>query len=197
MAASFCENYGYSHFEIRSLSAQTFDCGKYGKGFDCGKYGKGFVSIDGDVLGFQCNMKHLNELTEQSTVAYHLHTIWLNDCSYSTDTCGSDYTGLHYDPTFKCGGASEARDDVECEDVEYMCDSFETCEVGDLSGKYGKLELENGRAKKNVGGDTAPALVEHYLEDNGNRDPALFSSIVFHEGVGGARILCCSISELN
>lgn len=146
-------------------------------------------------MRFKCNLKGVDELTEQSELSYSLHTIWTNtEEDYSTFMCSSEYTGLHYDPTLQCGPASEARGLGVC-DTAYVCDSFETCEVGDLSGKWGMLEIEsNGRVQTNESDDTSPVDPTGFVENNTEKDEALFSSIVFSESIGGAPVLCCKLT---
>lgn len=131
------------------------------------------------------------------SVTYHLHTIWKGPASGATDQCGADATGLHYDPDFKCGGNSEARDLQQCEGVVYNCspDNADGCERGDLSGKYGALVFDaNGAAYESVNDDTNGALDTHFVHNNAVKDHEIWSSIVFHTAAGG-RVMCCGIEQ--
>ena len=76
--------------------------------------------------------------------SYHIHESWNHNDTYAhvgeTD-CGSDYTGNHWDPWLSSGTQ------VDCGSTDYNCNStlFEndeySCEIGDLSGKYGNTVL--------------------------------------------------------
>ena len=67
--------------------------------------------------------------------------------------CGAAVTGGHYDPTYGCGGASQYKGTV-CEylknntrtDYVYACsqESQGKCEIGDQSGKMGKVDASEG-----------------------------------------------------
>jgi len=86
---------------------------------------------------------------EDIQMMWHVHVKWnnQNDSGYITD-CSPDNTGGHYDPTFACGPASQYTKDTVCtaREKKYNCnsDSFDTevisCEMGDLSGKFGFLK---------------------------------------------------------
>ena len=174
--------------------------------FSCGEYGGGFVDIVTGKMNFGCELTGMGALTQEPAVGYHLHTIWdleeegSEEPPYSTDKCGGDYTGLHYDPTNKCGPASELTflDAPKCANTNYRCspESPQLCERGDLSGKYGSIELVNGVGSKVFMGDNFQAMPQDFVEDNAARDPKLFSSIVFHEP-SGKRVLCCKLSPTD
>jgi hypothetical protein len=152
-------------------------------------------------MNFAAELANMDKLTEEDAVGYHLHTIWdfeeAPDSTYSTETCGSEYTGLHYDPTNKCGPASELQfiDAPKCATAKYTCspESPQMCERGDLSGKYGSIALVSGAGSKVFVGDNFQAKAQDFVEDNVLRDPKLFSSIVFHQP-DGKRVLCCKLS---
>jgi len=90
--------------------------------------------------------------------------------------CGADVTGGHYDPTLACGGSSQnqangicalkacglvqnnecgqvlrlqAKTVEVCSDPNYACTAGDQsqCEIGDQSGKMGKITGKNGLAK--------------------------------------------------
>ena len=84
---------------------------------------------------------------------WHVHEKWsykIGADSALGDKCGFDNTGNHYDPTYGCGPASQfAGAGGLCEIARppngiQTCDldtDVSTCEIGDLSGKLGKLAL--------------------------------------------------------
>uniref|UniRef100_A0A7S4DBL7 Superoxide dismutase copper/zinc binding domain-containing protein n=1 Tax=Heterosigma akashiwo TaxID=2829 RepID=A0A7S4DBL7_HETAK len=90
------------------------------------------------------------DLTEG--LSYHIHSYWTDDStdsSYETG-CGSTYTGGHYDPNLACGGASQdagglcgqlnrTSTSYTCNSEQYSAGNYSICEVGDLSGKFGKV----------------------------------------------------------
>lgn len=156
-------------------------------------------------MDFSLDLRELNDLSIESaddgskSLGYHLHTIWTNSVDATTGSnCGPALTGNHYDPTFKCGGASQAKNDPQCNNANYRCsDGIENCERGDLSGKYGSLSISSdGTASKSYTGDNFGAKIQDYVEDNLDIDPKKWSSIVFHDNnADGARVLCCKIVE--
>jgi hypothetical protein len=177
--------------------------------FDCGEFGGGFVDIVNGKMNFSCQLAGMRALTSDPAVGYHLHTIWdqadnlaLNDpdAIFATgSSCGSDYTGLHYDPTNKCGPASEGLFLGKCGDksATYACgtDDLQRCERGDLSGKYGAIVLDgDGAGSKSFVGDNFQAMPSDFVENNTLRDDKLFSSIVFHQSSNGGRVLCCKLT---
>lgn len=68
--------------------------------------------------------------------------------------CGGDTTGGHTDDSLKCGGASQARREGNCDDVEpadysAACkEAQDNCEYGDISGKVGKISLDKVWARQ-------------------------------------------------
>lgn len=169
--------------------------------FDCGMYGGGSIKIKNNGhMGFEVDLEHLDDIIDNSgdTLGYHLHTTWINAASSSRTECGANFTGGHYDPTFKCGPASEAKDAPQCLSANaYDCShtSPNKCERGDLSGKYGALVVENDfTATKTESRDLQGATTQDFVEDNATRDPMVWSSIVFHDlAKEGERVLCCQI----
>ena len=93
--------------------------------------------------------EHVDDcLCASGELNWHVHEKWSSKigADSSLDKCGFEYTGNHYDPTYGCGPASQFVGDV-CTWVRggtQTCDldkDVSTCEIGDLSGKLGKLEL--------------------------------------------------------
>ncbi len=179
-----------------------------GDGFDSvAIYDSGYVNIGVAVTGVLAS-----GVTEHN---YHLHVGW----DAETEGCGPDYTGGHYDPTRACGGASDAPcaggkgfaydmddstvpDSARCGTADYLQGN---CEVGDLSGRSGKVP---------VGGATVtsyyfPLFAKDFQEDNelekvGSariREPAEWSSLVMHcdNTILGckARVGCAKYEEVK
>lgn len=138
---------------------------------------------------------------------YHLHVGWKDGAD-----CGDSTTGGHYDPTRACGSASDAlclTGGQRQPGLAYKADSpdyakcttnQDKCEVGDLSGRSGKVS---------VGGTTLtsfyfPAFKDDFEEDNAidstrlTREPAIWSSLVMHCDASGcgARVGCAKYVEV-
>ena len=159
------------------------------------------------------NLNHLPYFVQAGAsyvpdLGYHLHNKWVQGTgSKYEDTqggCASDHTGGHYDPYLGCGGASAQPDDrclaVHGLGYQYNCsyaDScYSTCEVGDLSGKYGNLDVDYyGGVHSVVEHDPFPALTCHYDETGLANDPFKFASVVFH-APGGDRVLCGKLEKV-
>ncbi|KXN65761.1 Cu,Zn superoxide dismutase-like protein, partial [Conidiobolus coronatus NRRL 28638] len=75
----------------------------------------------------ELSFQNIPEIEGQCPYSWHIHEKPVDD----SGDCGS--TGGHFDPAgFNPGGNS----------ADYKCDpdnKYDTCEVGDLSGKYGKV----------------------------------------------------------
>jgi len=69
--------------------------------------------------------------------------------------------------------------------------STSTCEVGDLSGKYGVLDVDEYNAVLGVvEHDPFPALTCHHAATGEEDDPFKFASVVVFHAPGGTRVLC-------
>eukprot|EP01084_Bolivina_argentea_P049295 90677_1 len=93
-------------------------------------FGEVTVNLE-NLSGFDAQTICGEENTEYS---YHIHTIWdeTNDVSrYGSDDCGASITGGHFNPFDK--DACELNED------------YYQCEVGDLSGRFGKINVENDK----------------------------------------------------
>uniref|UniRef100_A0A7S3GVN0 Membrane-associated protein n=1 Tax=Spumella elongata TaxID=89044 RepID=A0A7S3GVN0_9STRA len=135
------------------------------------------------------------------TVAYHIHTnTFVNSC---TDTNG------HYDPSLACSEKSQAHA-TSCTQLSrtsasgyvYTCSAtagtvtYSTptggCEVGDLSGKLGKITLPASKvaASSQVYTDYVPPYNYNYGQATTGVTSG-WASIVFHCGdAAGTRIAC-------
>jgi len=91
-------------------------------------------------------------------MSYHIHELWEHTDDDDSVDCGSENTGGHWDPWQACGGASgnqycgsaaevNATDDVACIFKDEYAPDFSSgpfsVEVGDWSGKYDKLMLDD------------------------------------------------------
>ncbi|CAB9517088.1 DNA helicase [Seminavis robusta] len=166
---------------------------------DCGVYGDGEIKLQNGRMSLELDLDNLDDVVDSvgDTLGYHLHTTWVNAAHSSLTECGADFTGGHYDPTYKCGPASEAKDDSQCTNANYECNTNHPykCERGDLSGKYGALVVQNDwTATLTITGDKQGATMQDFVADNTVRDAGVWSSLVFHDlNKEGERVLCCKI----
>eukprot|EP01083_Nonionella_stella_P115048 340668_1 len=91
-----------------------------------------FGSVVVDLTGLD-NFDALSVCGEENTeYSYHIHTIWseADDAArYGSDACGAAITGGHFNPYDK-------------DTCELNADYYD-CEVGDLSGRFGKITLND------------------------------------------------------
>jgi len=143
-----------------------------------------------------------------SGLSYHIHELW-TDATKShglgSTECGPAITGGHYDPAFGCGGAThnpfcKSKDSTMCVDgsmgagmTTYSCNPTEyaknpfACEVGDLSGKFGKIPINGATASG------ASTYNDVYMS---SQAALLGKSIVFHCGDGG-RVFCAKLNLVS
>lgn len=98
-------------------------------------------------------------------------------------------TSGHYDPTFKCNGASEYQKDASKCPAKITCDNtstdstIATCEIGNQGGKMGKIPAYPGTYTKSADGTP--------LNDKGVSIAEWKDmSIVFH--CGSPRVICAN-----
>lgn len=154
---------------------------------------------------------------------YHIHSYWNNHTSLSSSGstyCGANYTGFHYDPTLACSKNSENNGllgsntnlcnilkrtsnfgyTYACNTSNYQAGYYSTCELGDLSGKFGKIyeHKKNSRkfSQKDLLIDNIPVYSSSYLKDI-LPTSHLWTSIVFHCGDVNATRILCSKFEIN
>merc|ERR1712166_442626 len=125
--------------------------------------------------------------TATTNLNYHLHSKYVEGSSDLGSTSG------HYDPTYKCGGASSFKASVpnfcSADDYTPTCSADKTkCELGDTSSKLGQLEVSGGEVHSGWSAkDMNPPRIEEYSE-TGGATGATFSSVIFHfctSGTGG------------
>jgi hypothetical protein len=139
------------------------------------------------------------------SLGWHIHERWNFPAAggpTSSTTCGPDETGGHYDPGFACGGASQHQcaegGGCPCEQLGFLgvndfqrtCDLQDdafSCEVGDLSGKLGRIEARTGIGFRRIYEDAWVNNVENWVAPN------LDGSIVFHCGTSGTRCACAQL----
>jgi len=144
---------------------------------------------------------------------YHIHATWNNgsdSSSFGSSGCRSAITGGHYDPYIACATASQYYT-TDCVDLgrvpasgyTYTCTpslynngNYSSCEVGDLSGKFGVVNDTDTSVVYESGTltDYFPPLVNNFKNDITNAN--MWSSIVFHCGNAAApRLLCADFSR--
>lgn len=114
---------------------------------------KAYVSLDQNGLYVQT--VNSSALCAQA-MSYHIHEKWTHNTTTTAGAgaqCGAAYTGGHYDPFVGCGGASEYAGTNLCNcssgTASYSTRCTTTaggygCELGDLSGRFGKLPSQVG-----------------------------------------------------
>merc|ERR1712166_1187118 len=143
------------------------------------------------------------DVADATELNFHLHSAYTANAA--AGTVGKSGTSGHYDPDFKCGGASSNQGTQACEDENaaftYPGNGHER---GDLSGKMGPVKVHKSkRFSKVMGGtnsnwkkgwspkDTNPPLNADFSDVGGSTTGAEFASVVFHKGsarVFGARL---------
>merc|ERR1719384_1174382 len=135
---------------------------------------------------------------------YHIHQKWSYGTSateqFGAAACGALHTGGHYDPWNGCGSASGSSYcdkssgatgslTASCVPASSYSPAFATnpfsAEVGDWSGKYGVLTLDDS----NMISRTDSSFYEVFSAEMQGL------SVVFHCGDSGARAFCASFVE--
>merc|ERR1712166_422523 len=162
------------------------------------------ICNDGSFARYKVNLK--GEVADAEELNFHLHSAYTANAA--AGTVGGSGTSGHYDPDFKCGGASSNQGTQECED-ENAAFTYPAngCERGDLSCKMGPVKVRTSKrfsGGKVMGGvnrnwkkgwspkDTNPPLNTDFSDVGGSTTGAKFASVVFHKGsarVFGARLM--------
>jgi hypothetical protein len=145
-----------------------------------------------DYSGPTCNLTN--------GLSYHIHSYWDDSAASGKGaSCAPNMTGGHYDPRLACNNATNeqaaciAANKTSSLGYTYLCTpevyhaNPSACEVGDLSGKFGKIYPYN---TSNTFTDTIPPLISDYMNPSGH----IWSSIVIH--CGSTRISCAHIVEV-
>lgn len=146
-------------------------------------------------------------------LTYHIHTYWTNSSTKSgaNGYCNGPYTGGHFDPNLACSGSSQNIGSLcvdigrtststppytySCSAATYAAGHYAFCEVGDLSGKFGRpvptssLTLEQTTDLV----DYMPAYLANYKTADAMTYP--WQSVVFHCNQGGTRLFCAEFIQ--
>jgi len=158
--------------------------------------------------------------TASQSLKYHIHAFWANNTATSTfgSNCGS--CGGHYDPNLACGPSSQyqkAPTAKVCSKIyrassygyKYSCNAttfgyqnpsggyYDSCEIGDLSGKFGNVNVTNNVISKSYLADPLPPMVSDYMKASGATNYTMpFASVVFHCNDGSSpptAVLCAKL----
>jgi hypothetical protein len=171
------------------------------------KDGEGEHTLELDLSGFTA----LPETCDISQgLTYHIHSFW-NDTSGTLSgdnaACGLIATGNHYDPYLACGPNTEETASCTalgrvspgytypCSSVDYGNGQYSYCEVGDTSGKFGKLfatDPDMDFFSADVS-DPTPALIPDY--EAASQVSNQWASVVVH--CGSSRILCAKFLPIE
>lgn len=157
-----------------------------------GKWKVVIDSVDTDAIEAISGCEGFNGLFN-----WHVHDLGAHPGDESN--CGADVTGGHYDPTYGCGGASQYKGTV-CDylktntrpDYVYACsqESQGKCEIGDQSGKMGKVDSGLSGVRQNFSDDWIGDVAD--LEGK---------SLVFHccttSGSCASRVACANLEVTN
>lgn len=175
----------------------------------------GTVTVDKATLMIELDLSAEPELPTgfatctDGGMSYHIHKLWADNTtteSLGVDECGPAFTGGHWDPWHACGSASgnaycgDSADEFMCIPKggdyyvpDYRTDAGDyyvnympfTAEVGDWSGKYGKLMLDNTSLTLSAEVSSAWEVMPDEIEG---------FSVVFHCNAGD-RAFCAIFEE--
>lgn len=150
-----------------------------------------------DLTGFETTCDLSQGLT------YHVHSFWTDETGRaSTTTCGD--AGGHYDPYLACGPSSQDGSALcpmlnrtadqgytyACSSTEYAAGHHAECEVGDFSGKFGRMMPSIASPTTFIGlhVDPNPPMMANY----GTTDSVSnqWASLVVHCPADNARLMC-------
>jgi hypothetical protein len=138
-------------------------------------------------------------------LSYHIHTYWKDESATSSiKTCGD--AGGHYDPYLACGPSSQAAGDLckalnrtasqgyvyDCKPDVYSTGRHYACEVGDLSGKFGRMMPDPANPRRFVGSyvDPSPPLTPNFGKADGIANQ--WASFVVHCPSDNSRVMCAA-----
>jgi hypothetical protein len=119
------------------------------------------ANIDLSKLTTESITTALASACEGDTLQWHIHEKWLRGegqvAALGADACSENYTSNHYDPLLACsvfshndlcatkvGGCVTPSSSISATQANYQCNFTEfpfSCEVGDLSAKYGDYKI--------------------------------------------------------
>lgn len=176
-------------------------------------------SIPQKLIDGGCNADYI----AKKGLKYHIHTSWDD----SSPTLSSVYTGCnqcagHYDPFLACSERSISHGTLcsslrrtltlgytyNCNSTVYTAGHLAKCEVGDLSGKFGLMQIVNPTNLQNltfigsVYGDYNPPIATNYLKSDALS--SAWTSLVLHcpivnasAGLSTPAILCAKLVRVN
>ena len=145
-----------------------------------------------------------------SGLTYHIHSYWKNGTSASAalEGCAAGVTGGHYDPFLACSTSSQsvagnctllgrtvsAGYSYSC---KYSSGHYETCELGDLSGKFGYATPVSASDLTFSGSeyDVAAPIAANYYNGTSRISQYPWNSIVFHCPQTNTRLFCANLVE--
>jgi hypothetical protein len=181
---------------------------------DLGTYGtfKMLVYPNGTTT-YDVALKNLTFATVDE-LEWHLHSGKIGSGPYaasngSATACGANFTAGHYDPMLKCGSASTAplcgnsTNEPPCcykKPASDYCSikNIGSCEIGDLSGLYGKVNITSKSGELHAKG-LCPDCIKHYMPKASAVDKTAvyntWASVVFHGSnvSAGDRVLCADV----
>ena len=182
---------------------------------DLGPYGYFVMNVQPNgQVSYEVNLQDLDWVTADS-LAWHLHSGKVGEGATDASqgaaiACGANYTAGHYDPWLKCGPASTAPLCTDSQDNDMPCcfkkaaddycaiENVGSCEIGDLSGLHGRLDVvDNAASIKTTG--LCPECVLHYSPNStavdGTATYNTWASLVFHGTAEDpdTRVLCADI----
>ena len=211
------------YININLINAQTF-CGQFdtteangANGYIELLYSGGDAkySFNVDLSNFDFSADGLTGIDNcdiSNGLSWHIHTYWTSTTTTSAagpDGCTS--TSGHYDPSLACGPKSQSASTLcpginrtssqgytySCSSSNYALGYYDSCEQGDLSGKFGKAyESTSGNLQFNSNGvytDNNPP----YMSNLNNPDELTnqWASVVFHCG-NGDRLICTKMNQI-
>lgn len=144
---------------------------------------------------------------------YHIHSYWNNQTSSSASNsfCGATNTGGHYDPNFACSPYSQNYSNAcldlgrqspgytySCSSTVYSEGKYSACEIGDISGKNGKLMPKHGTLVFELSTpfvDYQPPYEVNYNAVDTNS--LQWTSVVFHCPATNGRLVCAKFSTAD
>jgi hypothetical protein len=169
------------------------------------------MSVDGGSASYEykLDLSGLDTTCDLSQgLTYHFHTYWTDDAAKaSTSTCGD--AGGHFDPFLACGPSSQDSAGLcpmlnrtadqgytyPCTADRYASGHHAECEVGDISGKFGRMMPTVAGEKLFVGvaSDPNPPIQSNFFMGDGVAKQ--WASLVVHCPEDNARLVCAEFFQ--